>query len=146
MFTSKGQYQCYTDAAERKRTVKYYNKADYILINQALMDVDWNQEIGGEQNIESVWNKFKRVVMAVEDQYIPIKKFDSFSTRKPRIILDSETFELVRKKNRLSRRYTVTKDPNDRRACNKVRKTLKGNLPRKLWPTPKPSRAISTQN
>ncbi len=124
-------YVCYAEMEARRKLKRYYNKADYVKINQAISNINWDEEFGCLSDINTMWSMFQSKIASIEDQFIPKKIVTISSKQKSRIPLDSSTFAQIRRKNTLSRRYLLTKDPTVRQEYNRIRNKVKSSM-RKL--------------
>ncbi len=124
-------FLCYTEIEASYKTKKYYKEADYNRINQEINDIDWADELKQYNNIDSMWNAFQTKIRHIEDSHVPKRTFIISSKTRSRIPVDASTFEKIRRKNALSRRYLATKNPEVRKEYNKMRNKVKREM-RKL--------------
>ena len=54
------------------RQIRDYNKGDYQSIREELKQIDWHVCMSG--NTTECWNNLKKVLLDLEDRYIPLKK------------------------------------------------------------------------
>ncbi len=124
-------FVCYVEVETRYKVKKYYQKADYKLINQELCSVNWEEELSQTNNVNAMWNIFQSKIASIEEKYVPKKTITISAKTRSKIPIDASTFEKIRRKNALSRRYIATKDPDVRKEYNRIRNQVKREM-RKL--------------
>ena len=104
------------------------------LVND-LADVDWNAELGN-LGTEASWTKFKLTLDAIQAKHVPLKK--RRMKNKP-IWMNKNVMRVIRKKRRLWKVYTQTRDYSEYVAYKQVEKCVqktvrraKRNFERKL--------------
>ena len=103
-------FVCYVEFKTKYKTKRYYQKADYKKINQEICNIDWEEELNQYNSVNAMWNVFRAKITSIEDKYIPKKTIKISSKTSSKIPIDVSTFDKIRRKNALSRRYLATKD------------------------------------
>ena len=100
-------------------------KADTKKLKQTLADVDWNKEIRGS-TLDS-WTRFKDILQNAQDQCVPKKR--RRIGNKP-LWMNQNIMRTVRKKRRLWRKYTETRDYHQYQAYKKIEKEVQNVVKR----------------
>ena len=102
-----------------KRQFRDYNKGDYQRIREELDQIDWDALISGDMNL--CWNRFKKVLLNLEEKYIPLKK-----TKKVKPIwMTNRALKFVKRKNKVYRKYRNKEHPAVKAANNSAVKEIK---------------------
>ncbi len=135
----KFQFKCYAEIEERIKVVTCYDKANYNEISEEITNTHWEDILGKETNINSLWETFRNKIKSIEATHVPTRNVKKSMFRKSVVPLDDVTYQKIRRKNTLSRRYLSTKNPETRKEYNKIRnqvrketRKLKKNFERKL--------------
>lgn len=124
--------------------MKNYRKANYDEIKKNLNETKW-EEVLNQDNVNNMWCNFKNIIKGLEEKYVPSFKITNKNTKVP---LDNDILELIREKNKLSKKFVKTKDPEIRKRYNrtrnkviklvrKARKNYEENLAREAKTNPK---------
>jgi len=73
-----------------------YHEGDSEQIRLELMETDWDCELSG--NMDVCWNKFKNILLQLEDRYIPVKKSYSSGRMKKPIWMSRSAVNCIRRK------------------------------------------------
>ena len=88
--------------------------------------MDWETELKGESDIDSMWNHFYEKIQEIKDRHIQQRKFKRNShNKKGRFQVDSQTKEQIRRKHALSRKLVRENNDEIRREYNRVRNKVK---------------------
>ncbi len=63
-------FLCYCEIESREKTKKYYEKADYQMINEEINKIDWAAEFNEYKNINSMWSAFQTKIRSIEGAII----------------------------------------------------------------------------
>ncbi len=124
-------FLCYSEVETTYKTKRYYKEADYERINQEISSIDWETELKQFNNINSMWSAFQAKIRSIENRLVPQKTIKLSNKTRSRIPVDASTYDKIRRKNALSRRYIATKDPAIRKEYNRMRNKVKRDM-RKL--------------
>ena len=105
------------------RSVRDYHRVDYEQIRLELIKTDWDHELSG--NMEVCWNKFKNILLQLEDKYIPVKKSYSSGRMKKPIWMSRSAVNCVRRKNKIFKKYKDKNHPAVKKANKKATKALR---------------------
>ena len=108
--------------ASQPKTVEFipdWKKADTVGFAEALDSVDWASLLG-DLNTEQSWCKFKETINELQLKFVPnrIRR----SQNKP-IWMTPNTLRIIRKKRRLWKAYTQTKEYSEYLAYKEIEKT-----------------------
>ena len=96
-------------AIHQPKTVEYipdWKKADLTGLSNALLQYDWQSELSN-LDTETSWTRFKSIIDDLQDKFIP--KRIRRSRTKP-IWMTTNTLRVIRKKRRLWKHYTQSKE------------------------------------
>jgi len=119
----KFDYNCYTMVKNKGRVTKLYNRAKFKEFSEELEKIDWEKELSDKNDINTNWNSFLSTMRRLEDIFIPTKTREK--DNKHKFPLDKETRELIKKKNSLSKKVVISRDPDIRKQYNRVRNRVK---------------------
>ena len=86
-----------------------YSKANYVGIRHRLAEINWRSLVESEP-MDKAWTAFKDVLSSLEEEYIPLKRTASGTTRKP-IWMNNKTLKAVRHKHTIFRKYRDSNHP-----------------------------------
>jgi len=119
---------CYSEP-KKYDNLKYNIRAANIdQMKQALSNVDWASILEILDTIES-WLLFKSIFKGIIDKYVPIYK----QREKKSLYSNSEVFSLKKQKNKLWKKYHLTRSPTDLfnfKTVNNQLRSLTRNLKR----------------
>ncbi len=122
------QFKCYAEIKERIKRVTCYDKANYEEISEEIKKVHWEHILGINDDINTVWEIFKNKIKIIEEVFVPHRETKISMFKKFNIPINNDTYQKIRKKCSLSRKYVSTKDPEVRREYNKVRNQVKREM------------------
>ena len=106
------------------RQIHDYNKGDYQSIREELKQIDWNVCMSG--NTTECWNNFKKVLLDLEDRYIPFKKTRKVRGNKVKPIwMTNKALKYVRRKGKVYKKYKNNDHPAVKAANRLVTKEIK---------------------
>ena len=112
------KFNCYWTQSKSMKKVRLYDKADYGSMKESLRTEDWNEQLK-EKNIDESWQLFEDKLNDLCDKHIPtlMKKNQRY-----KIPIEKEVRELIKEKDRLSRKEKEMRKQGRYADANKVRK------------------------
>ncbi len=121
------QFKCYAEIKERTKKIICYDKANYEVISNEIEKVHWD-DILGNDDINASWEVFKNKIKEIEEMFVPCRETKISMFKKFHIPIDDATYQKIREKTSLSRRYLSTKETEVRKEYNKVRNQVKREM------------------
>ena len=106
----------------KKREIYNFKHANWDLINEELLQINWEHLLSEQNNIEASWNKFKSIFFTVIDKHIPKIKISN-NSQPP--WFDSEIFNLCRKKEWFRARSKGSSSPEHYAKFSESRREFK---------------------
>ena len=108
---------------QNSKVVYDYNKADFEGIRHELGQVDWEKILEG--GVEDSWNRFRDLVLSVEEKYVPRKHVSNGRKNRKSIWLTHRAKKLVNRKKTVYAKYGDREHPAVRKANMKASKEVK---------------------
>ncbi len=131
----KFEILCYSKLQQYRKMKYYFDSANYEAMKNEVSNINWKTEFTGCLDVDSMWNKFNKVLSELIDKFIQHKLVLCNRNTKWDMPMDNRLRAIVKKKHRLWTRYMEDKNPLKRqeycRIRNKVTKLSK-NLRREF--------------
>jgi len=117
------RYICNVNFKKIDKKRKNYRKANYDELKKEMDELNWDELLNNsnENNVNSMWEKFKQKIIDMEERHVPTYKISNKNTKVP---LSKEIVELIKEKSRLSKKFSQTKEPAIRTKYKRVRNKI----------------------
>jgi len=101
MVTCTIHHQCDTHVSHRQ--VRDYNRGNYDSIRSELEEINWDEFMCGE--MIPCWDRFKKLLLELEQKYIPLKKTPRRNHSNKPIWMTNKALKSIERKSKVFRKY-----------------------------------------